>query len=79
MDTNNDCVLDGGETVLRVGDALQGGDSLTSGAGCIGYNTTGSVAAAATFSLCHASGLRGRQMSLSATGRVNMNSQYMCP
>ncbi len=75
----------GSNTVLRVDQklaagtltGLSGGVAITS----VTYEASGMIDGVNTytFDLCDSEALSDRQISISATGRVNMNSSYACP
>lgn len=71
------------ERLLRTIDAFEGEHTLAGPAGLlrIEYLPSGfaRAASAGTFSLCKASGEKGRQVTLSATGQVNTKSDFVCP
>lgn len=66
--------------VLRTHDTLQGSNTLDSvdNVTTIQFQSTGTIGANRTFNLCD-SRKTGRQIIISTTGRVNMNSNFTCP
>jgi type IV fimbrial biogenesis protein FimT len=71
------------ERELRTVGAMEGGNSLAPPGGLarIEFLANGFVGSTGNgdFFLCHASGLKGRQMTLSLTGQVTTNGEYVCP
>lgn len=91
LDSNNDGVINTGETILRVHGALASGITLVatgfnSGtyfqylpSGIVGGVTGGSPTTAGTFALCR-SGYFGRTINFNTTGRVNITTMTtLCP
>lgn len=82
-DSNGNTLLDPGEAVLRIHEDLHGNTLTSAGvAAPIVYLPTGFIAAGSTrvFQLCDSrSGEKGREIRLSATGRVNINRDFICP
>lgn len=83
-DSNGNALLDPGEAVLRIHEDLHGNTLTSTGAAApIVYLPTGfmDIAAGATriFQLCDSrSGEKGREIRISATGRVNINRDFIC-
>lgn len=83
-DSNGNALLDPGEPVLRIHEDLHGNTLTSAGAAApIVYLPTGfmDIAAGATriFQLCDSrSGEKGREIRISATGRVNINRDFIC-
>ncbi len=73
-DTGVAGLLDGSDTILRVGGPVKGGLTLASSPLAIShhvqYSPTGRVASSGTFTLCKA-GYKGRIISIGNTGRVS--------
>lgn len=85
VDTNGNTLLDQGEAVLRIHEDLHGNTLTSTGvASPIVYLPSGflDIAAGATrtFHLCDSrSGEKGREIRITATGRVNINRNFICP
>jgi len=85
VDTNGNTLLDQGEAVLRIHEDLHGNTLTSTGATSpIVYLPSGflDIAAGATrtFQLCDSrSGEKGREIRITATGRVNINRDFICP
>lgn len=83
-DSNGNALLDPGEAVLRIHEDLHGNTLTSTGAAApIVYLPTGfmDIAAGATriFQLCDSrSGEKGREIRISATGRVSINRDFIC-
>lgn len=82
-DTGTAGAIDGSDTSLRVGAALDGGITLVSEptaiAEYIQYTPTGAVASSGSFTLCK-SGYKGRVITISNTGRVSTaETSSNCP
>lgn len=74
-DSNADGTLTVGETTIQVGQALSGNATLrpTSGAGSIVFNRFGRAAAQDNFILCWKSDREGRDISITRTGRAEVD------
>ncbi|MEJ1464682.1 MAG: GspH/FimT family pseudopilin [Candidatus Sedimenticola sp. (ex Thyasira tokunagai)] len=70
-----------GATLLKTVPAFSGDITFnsTGNNSSFTYSADGSANASDTIDLCTGSGETGRQVSLSATGRVSVNSGYTCP
>jgi len=75
-DTNGDGVVDGGEDVLQVRQAMEGGNTLLSGLNRVTYQSTGfSAGFMGTFRLCDTRGpANGRAIVVSNQGRVRIST-----
>lgn len=77
-DINNDGVLDAGETVIQIEQALSADYHFTSSAGySLAFQPIGAGATAAVMALCRATPSPGRQerkVTLSGTGRVSVET-----
>lgn len=71
-DTDGDTVLDAGETIIRVGQALPGTLTLEANSGddTITFTALGRAVATDSFALCWDADEEGRDISLSRTGRA---------
>ena len=83
VDTNNDGSLTGGETLLRVHQALPAGTTLTAtpAANFVQARPSGNITPAGTvFKMCDTrTGNVGRTVTIAATGRASMSSSVACP
>ncbi len=70
-----------GTTILKEVPAFSGDITLnsTGNNSSYTYSANGGASGSDTIDLCTGSGETGRQISLSATGRVSVNSSYTCP
>jgi hypothetical protein len=84
VDSNNNALLDQGETVLRIHEDLHGNTLNSTGAASpIVYLSSGFMDIASNttrvFQLCDSrSGEKGREIRIMATGRVNINRDFIC-
>jgi len=83
VDSDNDGVVDSGEEIIRVHEALQGSNTLNSvnNISTLAFTATGflSTTNTLTFRLCETrAGKIGREITIKATGRVS-SAQYTCP
>lgn len=76
VDTDGDGVVDAGETILQVRQAMEGGNTLRSGLNRVTYQSNGfSSGFAGTFRLCDARGTASaRAIVVSFQGRVRTNT-----
>jgi len=85
VDSNGNTLLDQGEAVLRIHEDLQGNTLTgTGGSSPIVYLPSGFLDLAAgtirIFQLCDSrNGEKGREIRITATGRVNINRDFICP
>ena len=85
VDSNGNTLLDPGETVLRIHEDLRGNTLAGTGAALpIVYLPSGfmdiTAGAARIFRLCDSrSGEKGREIRITATGRVSINRDFICP
>lgn len=84
LDENNNSVIDASETMLAVVQALNNTMQLDSVGdnSVLEYRADGALTGAGdTFNLCDTarSGETGRQITINANGRVDLNSTYVCP
>ena len=83
VDTNNDGSLTGGETLLRVHQALPAGSVLTATptANFVQARPSGNITPAGTvFKMCDTrTGNVGRSVTIAATGRASMSTNVACP
>lgn len=84
IDADSDDVIDGSETTLSIVQALNGNMQLDSvgDRNVFEYRADGALTGAGdTFNLCDAarSGETGRQITINANGRVDLDSTYICP
>ncbi|MEJ1354759.1 MAG: GspH/FimT family pseudopilin [Candidatus Sedimenticola sp. (ex Thyasira tokunagai)] len=70
-----------GTTILKKVSAFSSGITFnsTGNNSSYTYSANGGASGSDTIDLCTGSGETGRQISLSATGRVSINSSYTCP
>lgn len=84
-DTNGNSLLDTGEAVLRIHEELHGNTLTDNGAAApIVYLPSGFIDIATgssrIFQLCDSrSSEKGREIRITATGRVNINRDFICP
>jgi len=84
IDTDSDNVVDGGETVISVDQAMSASMVLDSvgNIGSFSYLPDGSIVGAGdTLTLCDQTrtGETGRSVTVTATGRVDLDSNVACP
>jgi type IV fimbrial biogenesis protein FimT len=80
VDADNDSVFNAGEQILRVRQALEGGNTLVSSTGAIIiYDNRGFSPNSGTFSLCDDRGATYvKSISISNTGRVRRGGSVSC-
>lgn len=85
VDSNNNSLLDPGESILRIHEDLRGNTLTSVGtAQPIVFLPNGfmdiSSVSSRVFQLCDGrTGKKGREIRITATGRVNINRDFICP